>query len=320
MSIMFNNKKDSRVRFQHRQFKRQLQDARDYKRPVYQTRQTAWQIFFSKIRLGTIRAKIFLIAAIVLAIYLAYIPNFFIIKEIQINGTTAALQAETTDNVKTFLKKNTLSAQHNLLLLSKNRLAYYLLQNNKTIYRVSGIEKKLPNRLIVNLQPRVAQYLLEADNKNFIVSNDGLVLGELELAATSTENSQLIPFKISQDLDSPPFQNIFGENLLQKLQTLNQQLQPITNARIKSFAAGRLDEPDLDVYLDAGYKILFDSKSDLNLTLERLKILLPQISPADVKKLYYLDMRIKNRGYVCFKNTVCAVENPPTATSTTPSL
>jgi cell division septal protein FtsQ len=314
------SQKDSRVRFQHRQFKRQLQDARDYKRPVYQTRQTVWQIFFSKIGLGTIRAKIFLIIIIALAIYLAYIPNVFTIKEIQISGATANLQAETADNVKTFFKKNALSGQNNLLLLSKNRLADYLLENNKNISRVDGIRKKFPNRLIINLQPRIAQYLVEANHKSFIVANDGLILEETELTAASSTDSQLIPFTISQDLDSMPLRNIFGQNLLQTLQTLNRQLPQITSSRIKSFAAGGPDEPDLDVHLDAGYKILFDSKSDLDLTLERLKILLSQISPADLKKLYYLDMRIKNRGYVCFKNTACAVENPTTATTTIPSL
>lgn len=314
------SQKDSRVRFQHRQFKRQLQDARDYKRPVYQTRQTAWQIFSSKIGLGTTRTKIFLIIIIALAIYLAYIPNFLTIKNIQISGATANLQAETTDNVKAFFKKNALSGQHNLLLLSKNRLADYLLQNNKNISRVNDIRKKFPNQLIINLQPRIAQYLVEANNKSFIVANDGLILEETELVATSSTDSQLIPFTISQDLNGRPFQNMFGENLLQTLQTLNQQLSQITSSRIKSFVAAGLDEPDLAVYLDAGYKILFDSKSDLDLTLGRLKILLSQISPADIKKLYYLDMRIKNRGYACFKNTACAVESSTTATTTTPSL
>ncbi len=320
--MWFKNQKkpSSKVRFQHQHFKKQLQDARDYKRHVRQSDQNLFQTFLYKIGLGGIWARISVAVVIFVTLYLAFIPSFLTIKEIQINGGPINIQNNAGGSARAYFKKNALFAQNNLLFLSKKRLKDYLLKNNKNIFRIDSIEKKFPHELIINLQPRVAKYLIESTNKNLIVSNDGLIMGQSDSPVASSTESGLISFKISAGLSGTLFEKIFDEKFLEELQTLSLNLPEITGSHISSFSAEGLNEPDLEVYIDPGYKILFDLKPDLDLTLKRLKILLQQISPADTAKLYYIDVRIQNRGYICFKKTACAIEQQNTATSTLPGL
>ena len=78
-----------------------------------------------------------------------------------------------------------------------------------------------------------------------------------------------------------------------------------------------LEHPDLQIITRFGFTIKFDINSDLNKVFEQLKLLQKEIGEARINGIKYIDMRVKDKGYVCYKDALCSQETTaPKATST----
>jgi hypothetical protein len=58
------------------------------------------------------------------------------------------------------------------------------------------------------------------------------------------------------------------------------------------------------------FKVLIEGEQDMEDTLGKLTLLLNQMPPDRYTKLYYIDMRFENRGFICLVGTPCAQEKP----------
>ena len=315
-----NKKKvDSRARFLNSRFKNRLREARGYKRRARALPQTKWGIFLSRIGLGSWLARFLTLLVLIFLVYIAYIPNFLFIQNINITGLDETAKPGVMAAVNSFLKKQLPWPQKNLLLLSTGGLEEYLLKNQRDVLEVRKISKRFPNPLTLAFAPRVDSFFLQTPLYNYIVSNDGLVTGLPNQDASSTLPAALGLIK----LNSSP--NLgFGQQALDRekanfLLELGRSLPDIAKSPIDYLEMSDLETPDLTLYSQSGFKIFFDFHSDANETLNRLKVLFSQFTDANFNRLSYVDMRFEGKGYICYKDAACvndinSQKNPATTT------
>jgi cell division septal protein FtsQ len=308
-----NLPKDSKIRFQRRAFKQQLREARVYKRDPLKNQRTASSNILKILGGGSPLAKLAIGFTLILAIYLVYVPNFLYVKNIEIAG----LDSRNAQDVKFLLAQYFASQKffpkNNILLLPKKDLTSYLLSGDKDLLKVS-LNRKFPQTLKISAELRKNQYLITVQQGQFVVSNDGLVT--LAENSSSTSGSALTLIKIRDDIAlqvNLPYPN---QQQLEAVAFLNSRLPEKINDSINYFELQNFKQTDIIAVTEGGYKIFLDSNTDLSDTLNKLHLLLISIAPQDVKRLFYIDMRVKNRGYVCLKGTPCAVSQPIVNTST----
>jgi hypothetical protein len=315
---MFKNKRktDYQVRFQDPKFRQKLQQARTYKRFKKTLPLTETGIILSKIGLGSWLSRIGTLLGFFVLIYLVYIPNIFFIKHLTINGANPGSISAVEQITNSYLGKKTPWPQKNLILLSKSKLADYLLKNDQKILGIDSISKSFPNSLTINITPRIDKFAITASGSPEIysVSNDGIITGILTPTASGTIPSGLIPIRLTANGDLYSGKSLFNKNQISFFVLLQNKLPGIVKSPVDYYELGDSQNQNLTVYTKNGFKLLFDLSSDLNKTLNRLGLLFSQFSDADIKKLYYVDMRFEDRGYVCDLGTPCSI------TKTIPSI
>lgn len=321
---MFLNKnkinKDSRIRFQNSRFKHRLSEARGYKRHIRNKPADKGEIFLSKIGLGSWYSRFALLLVFFILIYLVFIPNIFFIKNIAINDPQTADKPAIQSLVNSFLEKNLPWPQKNLILLSKSGLAGFLQKNDQEILNVASITKKFPSSLVINVTPRVDSFAIQtAGLTYFSVSGDGLVTNEVFLDASGTLPSGLTLVKLDNSGGLTIGRPAFSQSRVDFFNQIQNQLPGIVKSPMDYFELGKLDTPDFTAYFTAGPKILASFNSDIGQILSRLRLLLSQFSDSDIKKLYYVDMRFGDSGYICYKGTPCVQDISLPKASTTPA-
>jgi len=319
---MFNkNKKktDSKIRFQNPRFRKQLQSAREYKRSPRQLPKTPSGVFLAKIGLGSWISRSITGLVFLLVIYVVFIPNFFFVKQTTVNDSDASGKPGVQNLVQSFINKDIPWPQKNLLLTSKSKLKNFLLQNDKQVLSVDSITKKLPSTLIVSVTPRIDEFeVLTASSTVFSVSNDGLVTGELLPNASGTLPTLSYLIKLTDVGNLDLGQSAFNNDKINFIESLGSKLPAVVKSQVGYYEISDLVSPYLNVYMSGGLELKFDSTSDINQSLDRLNLLLSQLSPGAIKTLYYVDMRFEGRGYVCYQKTPCANNAPiPNVPATT---
>lgn len=310
-------KPDPKVRFQNRNFKEQLQSARNYKRTSHKLPEKKWDCFYCKIGLGSWRTKTLAILAILIFGYIVYVPNFLYVKQINITGLKTNDQPALKAVVNTYFSEHRLWPQNNLLLLSSSKLAVFLLAKQQNLYKIKAVKKQWPSTLSLELQPRTEKYLAEIQERRFVISNDGKILQEIPSSSPATN---LTNVKFLQAEAPQIGQDFISSSLLDFMDKLGRQIPAITNAALLRLEMDSPQSFDITALTPTGTKLIFDVKSNLDDALDRLRLLFANISENDKQKLYYIDMRFEKKGYVCFKNTPCTKDiniiNATTSTST----
>ena len=114
-----HKKPDSRVRFQHQIFKRQLSQARNYKRTRHYLHESAdAPLMFRVIPLAV---WVFLILATAAILYLVYLPNPLSIKQIQISGISSKQSLDVRALAAQYIARPRLLPQTNKRVLVSSR-------------------------------------------------------------------------------------------------------------------------------------------------------------------------------------------------------
>lgn len=311
-------KLDSKVRFQQVSFRRQLQDARDYKRTSRKIPESKTAIFFERIWLGNTQRKIIAGIAIAFVFYLIYFPTFIFVKTISVEGADAETSYQVTESAWSYIKKNPLLPRRNLLLLSKTNLKKYIESTNGGVAVITQITKRYPHTIIIQTQPRVPTFIVGYNSGEYVVANDGKVLDNTSTIA-STSPLLLLPKVVIKNTSSEEAPNYaFSESKAHGIQDFiaktSEQLQTSVE-RVEL-----LDEKAMEatLYLKNGLKLFINFAQDTAKTLHEAKLIWDNTQVGDRKNIYYIDLRYEDRGYTCFKNTPCAEPPRITTPSTTP--
>jgi len=317
------NTKNPKARYQNLAFIKRLRQARNYKRTTRLIPQNRWQFFLTKIGLNSLLAKIIAISAVILLIYLIYIPNFLNVSQITIEGAVLYQKQSIASTANDYLTSKPLWPQRNLLLLSKKDLADYLIKKNRYVLKLKSIKKELPDSLVIYLEPRLNKFLLRTKQAAFVVSNDGIIIEKNDNSSTSTALSftNLIAIRLDSDVDFQVNQKILNEDWLKKIVQIENKLTKEVQNEPVNFETKNLNGTDLTVIyiMPPNHKIFLDASLDLEQILTQYKLLWENLKIEQRQNLYYVDLRIKGKAYVCYKNTACAKDLILKDATTTPA-
>jgi len=236
-----------------------------------------------------------------------YVPNIFFVKNINVVGVEAEAKANLLNSVSSFLKQKLPWPQQNLILLSKENLKNHILKNNSQIMEVVSIKRDFPNSLEVGVLPRVDQLVLQTKNATYVVSNDGQVTKQLDVYASSSAPN-LALLKVDEEKNLAQGQQVMSMEKVNFISIANRSFAKIVNSKSAYFEATNLQTPEITVYFENNVKLFLDLNSDVHDALSRLKLLASNLSDADFSRLFYIDLRYKNKGYLCYKGTPCVAD------------
>lgn len=187
-------------------------------------------------------------------------------------------------------------------------------KNNLFIKEISSIEKDLPASITLNINPRYAKYVSQSGPFSYQISSDGIITS----LDPMPEKNNLTQINFSQTGDWVIGQKVLSEDQTSLLNKISSNLVEVSNQKVKNFQIDFKNEQDLIVETQQNYLIKFDVKTTWEESLNSLSTLFTKISPGET--LGYIDLRVPERAYVCYRNTACANQKQTqvagTATST----
>lgn len=340
--MFFRNKKPKitgRERFQHRQFTQKLHQARNFKRQARYIPEHPVDLFLSRFGLGSRWAQILTGLILLGIVYLAYIPNFLSVKDVTILGLSDANQVIAEGAVRQAIHDAPLyNPQYNLILMSEERIKQAL-SKLPSVYQTQSIKKDFKtNTVIVEVQAKYERFLVTDEQQVYDVYNDGVLKAQAGVSKddwAGVTNPNMLKVKLPGPVHPGENQPFFIPGLVAEIETIANGLKAIPASPLAYFQLGTpkfkqvlqddgstvsipedLEVPvksdEIRAVLQKGqdrnrtFTVIFDSQSDLNETLKKLELLLSQTPPDRYNNLFYIDMRLSTRGYVCLINTPCA--------------
>lgn len=154
-----------------------------------------------------------------------------------------------------------------------------------------------------------------ADNQSYL---RGDFVTKLLFIKTSSENTlhhQVDSFQMLAQNPEPQVQNSSPETTPPP-----DNASPNNDEVLKTEVSLPLHPPDIAVSLKknnlppkartATFAIYLDLTGDLNTTLAKVNLLITQMDPGRYQNLFYIDMRIPDKAYICLANTACAHSLP----------
>jgi cell division septal protein FtsQ len=299
-----------KFRFGNKNFSQKLKLARQFHRNPRQITENKFKKLLILCGLKTLFRQLLAIFVFLLLAFSVYFPNWFFVKQINIQGA-GDIEINIQNAILNYFSLHKLIPQQNLILLKKSALTEYLEKNLSGILKVEKIEKKFFHTLNLTIQKRQNIFLLTSNLGTFSVSNDGKITSEIydTIAPTSSLKSLI---QVQTNLTEKPALNfeIFNSEWVKKFIFSNSVFSEIFKQKGFVIEIGDLKIQELGIIFENGLKIYINTNQDLHKTLEQLKLLLSEILPGDLKKLSYIDMRFLGKGYVCFKNLPCETNSP----------
>ncbi len=307
---MFGEKKPDRsIRFQKQNFQFRLKLARNFKRSNRQIPDNKLDLVLSKFKLNSWWFKFFLIGFVLGLIYLVYIPNFIYVKKIYINGLGENLKIKTVSEIEQYLQNKKFLPQNNLLLLSRNRLKYFL-ESKIYIAEVQNLKKRWPNAIEINLLPRTEAFVIHSENQNLLLSKDGIIIKSLDAENLGNKISAIKPIQLSSKTNYYPGQKIADFEIISKINELKFGLPSTVKSEIEKFEFLNFESFTWTIYLKNNWVLLINPENDIDTTLKQLTAVIKNLTFSEKTDLYYIDLRFNNKAYLCLKSEVCSKQSP----------
>lgn len=309
---------DRKLRFQNSSFRQQLKGAREYKRVSSRLPETRKEKVLSTVGLGTIRNRILLGLFFAIIIYIVYVPNIFFIKTIEVRGLEGPKGEILKQTAVQYFENHVISSQKNLLTLSTDVLKKEL-EKNGDIEQIKAISKQFPNTLLIEVKPRLNEFLMGTPEGLYYVSSDGVITGKAESATSSPQKliSLMLPF-----LEAPKVgERVLNDKLLGFMDANKKVFTETTGLPIESYHIETLGSPDITVRA-GGADIKMTLDSDVTKKAVQLGQLMQAMELSERQNLDYVDMRFDDRAYACYKYSPCTKDPfiPELPTSTTTPL
>ncbi len=295
-------KVDPKIRFQKSGFRRNLEEARNYKRQTKKIPETSLGIFLNTVGLGTIWAKIFFALILVFIVYLVFFPNWFTIKTVSYTSKTDKAKNEVETIINELLKTKTPYPKNNWLLLSKKAVLNDILQHDLISVKNIIVKKNFPNKLTLEIETREPKFVLENANTFYILGEDGFVM---EASNSTNTDISLLKINLKEKEEIKVKDNfIYAQKSLELFNFFKDVLKnPSLNMNLKSIKI-----PELTVNTQNGYNAIFNLNNDTQAALKQLQLLLSHLEPSQKATLKYIDLTAKDKAFVCYQNTPCAQE------------
>lgn len=328
---------DSRSRFQHANFTRKLQQARNYKRTSRPRPEDRLQAGLQKIGLASLATQILLAMLLVFVCYVFYVPNPLFVTKVAFEGMSIQHQTAAENAVKKFLKQQPWYVpSYNMLFIDQDDLAGFVAKEVPVISRITQVDKNWKDRSVrIKIVEKYERYLVIRPEDRLVLYNDGSVAGTLKkIDSDIPESGAVVTVIVNDEKKVDTATQYFDNTILAFIEQVAVFFPEQTGQNFSYFKAFLSDEEKekeeefaklwnkaaleavLVKKIEAGrsnpaiMRIVMEPGMDIGSAAQRLKLLLEQTPIERYRGILYVDMRLQNRAYLCLINTPCADSNP----------
>ena len=299
--------KEKFFRFRRPEFQEKLARARKFKRSELS----------EKLGFRSRVARFFAVVIGLSVIYFVTISKTFLVTKASIPSAVAGGIA--TDEVEQVLKRMTserlwyIVPTNHILVLNRQRLLVALQKELPEVRGIQVFKRIVPHTVELALEKRSPLYIWQSGADYFLLDQDGIIFQKIANYTPDIYSQVLIrdstqaPIVTGQTLDIEPILRFASE-----LEGLWSKEVTLTN--YESFSIPGAKSSDLLVKTVVGFTVYFDLVRSARVQIKNLNLVLTQqINPDTYSGLSYIDLRLPNTAYYCYKDAPCALEN---ATST----
>jgi len=226
-------------------------------------------------------------------IYVLFFSQYFQIKEVKIFGVKTISEEALRKKVNAELSKKVyfFIPQNNLFLFPAKKVKTDFLKEFPKTKNVF-IKRGLLNFLEIKVEEREMAAIWCGLPNCFFIDKDGVIFEE----APSVDGSLI--FKIdgkSRAEDIKLGDRIFEPDFMNKIFDSKKIFEDGLGVSFPSFTV--LEDNVLEANSSFGWKIIFDSPSDLGVQMEALKKIFEEMKPEEKEVLEYFNLRIEGRIY-----------------------
>jgi cell division septal protein FtsQ len=279
--------------------------------------------YFTKPQTINLKLYVYFLLVSTLIVFLSYIflvYDYWNIDSITIRTQNKSYQEKIQNIIDHHLNSRVFNILNgaNYFLFSVNEVKDDI--ENQLLVKDLEVDKKLPNKLVVNLQEIKAAYIWIQAGKFYNIDDEGMILDEIisiqrETAKGNPEESEDFNLEgikrflmhSTANLDLPIIYNdgnfelksrnyISNKNIFELINNLNNKVGQYINNDIILYRIDSSNFKKIEIFTEPGWKIYFDAEKELTNQLENLYTLM-QTTFQDAEPAEYIDLRYGNKVY-----------------------
>lgn len=242
------------------------------------------------------------LGVLVVIFYFLTVSSMLVIDEVAVAGSgiidieavAEALEQMSRDRI--YL----IPASH-ILIINQKRLLTYLQKELPQIRTLTKFKRVFPDRIEIAIEERQPLYVWQSKDSFYLLDQDGVVFQKI---------TNYNPAAYSQDLitDTSGSEVRVGQEL--RLKKALGFIEQIKND-FTSFSLPGVRSLDIFAKTSIGFEVYFDLDRSAAVQLMSLDLLLSrEIKPETLNGLSYIDLRLPDIAYYCYKDAPCATSSP----------
>lgn len=270
-------------RFGTRAFQNKIREAANYKRALnikldkFQFNFGLWKYLFG-------------LVILVFVYYLFFSPRFTV-RTVEVSGNSQVAAQDISD---------ALTSRHpRFFFLSGGRADRILTAAIPTIKRISSYRRIWPDKVRITVEERIPGFVIESNNQKFLIDDEGTVVSQV----SDTKNFLIVHDQLTENFATGEL--LPNAKMAAFVVSMQKQWPSKISAPLASVKFPGKASTDAEFVTQAGWSALFDTSRSVVVELEDLDVLLrKQIK--DPAKLAYIDLRLSDWAYYCYKQTACS--------------
>jgi cell division septal protein FtsQ len=313
MGFLFFSRKSKKIgqrSFSDNRFQEKIRDARRFNRPIL-TRERK-PSFFKRIFYGFGRALAALVLLSVVAggVYLVFFSDYFSVRAVRVQNDVKQDKEQVAQWIGDYSSQRFwgMLKLNNWLFLSRNRAEKFLKTKTPQIFSVTAYKRIWPDTIELALEERFPVFVWKAGGEYFNLDKYGTVYESLgSTHATSTE--PLVVVDLQQGKQREVGENLDLGDTLGFMRKFQEEWMKKISVPLAYFEFDGRNKNQFTAVTDKAWSAFVDSTGqDAPILVENLRLLLTQEIGLDKNQnLSYIDLRIPQKAYYCYKNEPCAV-------------
>jgi len=244
--------------------------------------------------------KIFLWLGAMLIIFLFWLlfsSSLFKLKNIEITGLSRINNSELEQIVYNQSAKKTwiFFNQDNLFLFDREEVITAI--NNKYNFASLEINKRLPNKLNIEVGERPYSFIFQQGSSLYYASNDAFIISESAVTEEDKQKYLILENKSAENLIKGNNKISISDVLLSFMMNLNSKLSLYPDLGIERFVIDQ-ESNTIKVKFKDGPFVYFSTKNDVAEQVERLVLVKKEKISDTYSKTSYIDLRYGNKVFI----------------------
>ncbi len=254
--------------------------------------------------------RILWIGTIAVIAYMFVFSKYMVVNEITIAGTNKVDVNQVNTVIDAMSSERTFFVpKSNFFLFTRERVSNTLTASMPFIKTISKFKRTWPNKVEIEITERDPGFVLESNGRRYLIDDDGFVVTD----NPQQEGLPLIMDQVDENFDIG--KQLDNTKLVAFILSAHKQWSSKINVPIKETKIPGKASGEVQFVTNEDWGVFFDVNRSVSSQLSSLALILSKEVPLTKRPtLAYIDLRLKERAYYCFKDSPCVAG----ASTTTP--